>query len=93
AETAIAAVVEEEGDTVQITATEDHTHHPTLDLHPQHRGNAGGRHPSPKAALLRPNLAEDAETAAVPAPVPILVIALFHDHPSEASRRCEDKPR
>ena len=85
-------MVEEVGDTAQIAAAEGHTHHPTLDLHPQHHGNAGGRHPPPKAALLHLSLAEDAETAAVPAPVPVLVTAPFHGHLSEASRRCENKP-
>ncbi|KFY07002.1 hypothetical protein V492_07535 [Pseudogymnoascus sp. VKM F-4246] len=93
AETATAAVAGEVDDTAQIAAAEGHTHHPTLVLRPQHRGNAGDRHLSPKAALLRPSLAKDAETAAAPAPALILVTAPFHGHPSEASRRCEDKPR
>ncbi|KFY79421.1 hypothetical protein V499_01615 [Pseudogymnoascus sp. VKM F-103] len=86
AETTTAAVVGEVVDAAQIVAAEGHTRHPTLDPHPQHRGNAGDRHHPQKAALLHPSLAEDAETAAAPAPVPVLVTAPFHGHPSEPRR-------
>ncbi|KFY32763.1 hypothetical protein V495_08752 [Pseudogymnoascus sp. VKM F-4514 (FW-929)] len=85
-QTATVAAVGEVGDKVQTAAAEDHTHHPTLGPHPQRRGNAGGRHPPPKADLLHPSLAEDAETAAVPAPVLVLATAPFHGHPSESRR-------
>ncbi|KFY02854.1 hypothetical protein O988_01853 [Pseudogymnoascus sp. VKM F-3808] len=85
-QTPIVAAVGEVEDKVQIAAADGHTHHPTLGLHPQHPGNAGGRHPPPKADLLHPSLAEDAETAAVPAPVLVLATAPFHGHPSESRR-------
>ncbi|KFY63622.1 hypothetical protein V496_03822 [Pseudogymnoascus sp. VKM F-4515 (FW-2607)] len=85
-ETATAAVVGEVGGTARIAAAEGHTHHPTLDLHLQHRGNAGGHHPSPKAVLLHLSLAEEAETAALPAPALVPATALFHGHPSEPRR-------